>query len=177
MTARLTRTDMEPCAARPPLDPVLLAEAHINPVTGLATDYLNHFNEAIMLLELLSADSGCLEDFLSWRPLSYTEHFAASSFKHRDTAIAAYAAADPAARARLQVLADTMTDVLIETREAFGADPLPPSAGELATKTAAWLKPLVARAGGVINGTDTADSAADGGDGELQAAIDAVMGR
>ena len=31
-----------------------LADANINPVTGLATDYLNHFNEAIMLLEMLS---------------------------------------------------------------------------------------------------------------------------
>jgi hypothetical protein len=26
---------------------------NINPVTGLSTDYLNHFTEAIMLLELL----------------------------------------------------------------------------------------------------------------------------
>ena len=29
---------------------------NINPVTGLSTDYLNHFTEAIMLLELLPAD-------------------------------------------------------------------------------------------------------------------------
>ena len=27
---------------------------NINPATGLATDYLNHFNEAIMLLDMLS---------------------------------------------------------------------------------------------------------------------------
>jgi hypothetical protein len=48
---------------------------------------------------------------------------------------------------------------------------------DLATKTVAWLKPLVARAGAVINGTYPADSAADAGDGEPQAAIDAVMER
>jgi hypothetical protein len=33
------------------LSPERLAKANISPVTGLATDYLNHFNEAIMLLD------------------------------------------------------------------------------------------------------------------------------
>jgi len=75
--------------------PLRLADANINPATGLATDYLNHFNEAIMLLEMLSACPECLEDFLGWRPKSYREHFTASGFKARDLAIAAYDAADP----------------------------------------------------------------------------------
>ncbi len=69
---------------------------NINPVTGLATDYLNHFNEAIMLLEMLPMAPDCKADFLAWRPMSYAEHFAASHFKHRDLAIAAYEVADPA---------------------------------------------------------------------------------
>ncbi len=177
MTTRRIRTSTEPRKAQPPFDPVLLAEAHINPLTGLATDYLNHFNEAIMLLELLSVDPDCLQDFLSWRPMSYTEHFAVSIFKHHDIAIAAYATADPGARARLEALGNTMTDTLVATREALGANPPPPAADDLATRTAACLKPLVARAGAIINGTDAADSPADSGDGEPQAAIDAVMGR
>jgi hypothetical protein len=179
MTTRASRTATatEPREAQPPLDPVRLAEAHINPLTGLATDYLNHFNEAIMLLELSSVDPDCLEDFLSWRPMSYTEHFAASSFKHRDIAIAAYAAADPVARTRLDLLADSMTDALMATRAALQVNPPPASSSDLAAKTAAALKPLVARAGAIINGTDPADGAADNREGEPQAAIDAVMGR
>ena len=32
-----------------------LQAANINPRTGLATDYLNHFNEAVMLLEMIPA--------------------------------------------------------------------------------------------------------------------------
>src|SRR5471030_1580929 len=75
-----------------------LADANINPVTGLATDYLNHFNEAVMLLEMLSGCPECLDDFLGWRPMSYREHFVASRFKGRDKAIAAYDAADPSLR-------------------------------------------------------------------------------
>ena len=89
-----------------------LADANINPATGLATDYLNHFNEAIMLLEMLASCPDCLDDFLGWRPLSYREHFVASRFRGRELAIAAYDAADPNMRSCFDTLAGTMTAVL-----------------------------------------------------------------
>src|SRR6266702_6675154 len=76
-----------------------LKAANINPHTGLATDYLNHFNEAIMLLEMVPDMPACVEDFLTWRPLSCAEHFWASNFKARDLAIEAYETADPKIRA------------------------------------------------------------------------------
>src|SRR5919107_4817280 len=76
-----------------------LRAANINPRTGLATDYLNHFNEAIMLLEMVPDMPECAEDFLTWTPLSYAEHFWASNFKARDLAIEAYECADPKVRA------------------------------------------------------------------------------
>ena len=75
-----------------------LRAANINPRTGLATDYLNHFNEAIMLLEMIPDVPDCAGDFLGWQPLSYREHFAASNFRARELAIAAYDSADPAIR-------------------------------------------------------------------------------
>jgi hypothetical protein len=135
-----------------PVDAPRLAHANINPATGLATDYLNHFNEAIMLLEMLSSCPDCLNDFLGWRPVSYREHFLASRFKGRDMAIAAYDAADPNVRSCLDTLAGTMTAVLEATRAAMRADMPPEAAAALADRAAAWLKPLVARAGAVING-------------------------
>src|SRR3954465_12734718 len=82
-----------------PARAVRLRAANINPRTGLATDYLNHFNEAIMLLERIPDMPGCGEDFLSWHPLSYREHFMASNFKARDLAIEAYDSADTVIRA------------------------------------------------------------------------------
>lgn len=135
-----------------------LAEANINPVTGLASDYLNHFNEAIMLLEMLSSCPDCRDDFLGWRPQTYREHFAASGLKARDLAIAAYEDADPGVRDSLDALAGTMTAMLEATRAAMGGDMPPEAAGALADRAANWLKPLVARAGAVINGE--ADAAA-----------------
>ncbi len=103
-----------------------LAGANINPVTGLATDYLNHFNEAIMLLEMLSDCPECRDEFLAWRPMNYREHFMASRFKGRDMAIAAYDAANPALRDCLNTLADTMIAVLQATGAAMKTDMPPP---------------------------------------------------
>jgi hypothetical protein len=131
---------------------IRLADANINPVTGLATDYLNHFNEAIMLLEMLSSCPDCTADFLDWQPKSYREHFIASRFKDRHMAVAAYDAADPTVRNCLDTLAGTMTAVLEATRSAMRSELPPQTAQQLAAHTVASLKPLVARAGAVING-------------------------
>jgi len=87
----------------------LLKAANINPRTGLATDYLNHFNEAIMLLEMIPDMPECAEDFLEWHPLSYAEHFTASNFKARDLAISAYDTADPKIRTAFDNVTSAMT--------------------------------------------------------------------
>ena len=86
---------------RPAIDPARLAAANINPKTGLATDYLNHFNEAIMLLDLLPQMPECIVELIGWEPLTYEEHFHASNFKDRDLAVAAYEVAEPIAPGRL----------------------------------------------------------------------------
>ena len=45
---------------------------NINESTLLASDYLNHFHELVMLLEAIQSDpAGFSEDLLSWRPLTY----------------------------------------------------------------------------------------------------------
>jgi hypothetical protein len=158
----------------PAMDPARLNAANINPKTGLATDYLNHFNEAIMLLDLLPHTPECIVELIGWEPLSYQEHFAASHFKDKDLAIAAYEAAEPAARGRLDELADTMNALLVATCEAFQRRSSLEAANALAAETAARLKPLVARAGAVINGYDVAHSE-DITTGEQQATVDALF--
>jgi len=132
-------------------DSAQLVDANIHPTTKLATDYLNHFNEAIMLLDMLSSCPDCLDDFLCWQPKSYREHFTQSRFATRELALAAYEAADPQARECLDALADSMTALLEEARSAFAAG-MP--VGALAEQTAGALKVLVVRAGAVINGED-----------------------
>jgi hypothetical protein len=131
-------------------------DANVNPLTGLATDYLNHFIEAVMLLELMSSCPDCRNDFLSWQPMSYREHFAASRFRTRDLAIAAYETADPHVRGCLDALAGTMTAMLEATRTALVSEMPADAAAVLAGRVVASLKPLIARAGAVINGEGSA---------------------
>src|ERR1700687_3132941 len=92
--------------------PARLRAANINPRTGLATDYLNHFNEAIMLLEMILDIPDCAVDFLAWHPLSYAEHFTLANCQARDLAIAAYELADPSTRAEFDNITSTMTSIL-----------------------------------------------------------------
>jgi len=74
---------------------------NINESTLLASDYLNHFHELVMLLEALSSEpQNFSEDLLSWRRLTYEEHFTESGFRDKDLAIAAYRRAPPKIRAR-----------------------------------------------------------------------------
>src|SRR5262250_2711831 len=119
MTAQTISLFADENASRPAIDPARLAAANINPKTGLATDYLNHFNEAIMLLDLLPQMPECIVELIGWEPLSYEEHFQGSNFKDKELAITAYEAADVAARARLDELADTMNALLVATCETF----------------------------------------------------------
>src|ERR1700757_2245344 len=134
-----------------------LRAANINPRTGLATDYLNHFNEAIMLLEMIPDLPECAEDFLAWCPLSYCEHFMASNFKARDLAISAYESADPDIRAEFEQLTDTRTEILTAVGAAMREASQDKTRGKLAEQAIGWLKPLVSAAGGVINGGSEAD--------------------
>ena len=131
--------------------------ANINPRTRLATDYLNHFNEAIMLLEMIPDLPECAEDFLTWCPLSYCEHFMASNFKARDLAISAYESADPDIRAEFEQITDTMTSILTAVGTAMREANQDKTRAKLAQQAIGWLKPLVSAAGGVINGGSEAD--------------------
>ena len=134
-----------------------LRAANINPRTGLATDYLNHFNEAVMLLEMIPDMPECAEDFLTWQPLSYAEHFTASNFKARDLAIEAYNAADTRIRGQFDGITGAMTSILNAVGSAMREAQQDKTRARLAEQATGWVKPLVMQAGGIINGVGEAD--------------------
>lgn len=72
------------------LDKEMLAKANIMPRTGFATDYLNVFNEAVMLFGLLPDMHEMIEELVVWDALSYEEHFRRSNFHAKELAIAVY---------------------------------------------------------------------------------------
>jgi hypothetical protein len=145
----------------------------LNPKTGLSTDYLNHFTEAIMILEMVGAQPECADDLRAWRPKTYCEHFATSSFRNRAALIAAYATADPAAVAALERSSETLNTALARTRDVVIAHLGTSTAGSLPKHALSRLRPLVARVAAAINGTTA--SPADRQD--RQAEIDAMFAR
>jgi hypothetical protein len=134
-----------------------LRAANINPRTGLATDYLNHFNEAVMLLEMIPDMPECADDFLSWKPLSYAEHFTASNFKARDLAIEAYDTSDIRIRTQFDGVTGAMTSILTAVGAAMREAAQDTTRARLAEQATIWVKPLVMQAGGIINGDGEAD--------------------
>jgi hypothetical protein len=142
---------------------------NINPVTGLSTDYLNHFTEVLMALEMVADVPECLDDVRAWQPKTYAEHFAQSRFTHRDTVIRRYQAADPNLRKQVDEVSDALNRLLAEARDAVLRNPK--SAGP-ATRPAA-AQPLIAELAGLMNGTSD-----DSGDQlDSQAAIDAMFSK
>ncbi|MEQ1890406.1 MAG: hypothetical protein ABL951_14695 [Alphaproteobacteria bacterium] len=127
---------------------------NINARTLLATDYLNHFNEIIMLVEMISDMPECIEDVAAWSPKNYQDHFRESSFAHRDLAVAAYDYVPALYRVPFERLISEL-NILILKVVATVLDEQPAD-NKSETGAAALLGPelrmLIEKAGGVING-------------------------
>lgn len=142
--------------AHPQIDAARLTDANINPGTYLATDFLNHFNEMLMLIEMLPSMPECAEDIFAWRPMSYCDYFQQSTFKEKDLAVSVYEHVDAALKARFESLIAKIDEKIFGLIEAIskleGAitpDALEPIAFSASTE----VRPLIDHASALINGT------------------------
>ncbi|MDP2803462.1 MAG: hypothetical protein Q8O26_16445 [Phreatobacter sp.] len=156
------------------LTPERLRAANIHPDTRLATDYLNHFNEVIMLLELVPTMPDCVDDVLAWQPASYQQHFIRSHYRDKDLVLQAFAEAPVGSRRRFLALVAEMDTVMLDTIAQLSSHAGTPMAGYIAEEASDRLKHLAARTSGVMNAVIEDDE----GDGaSAQDAIDALMTR
>ena len=115
-----------------PLNKQDLVAANVNPATGLATDYLNLFNEAIMLFEMGLDMPDMVEELAEWKKRGYVEHFENSGFELKDVVVSAYLYASPKVRhdfdactERALTVFDSSIDILLSSNledEAARAD-------------------------------------------------------
>lgn len=148
----------------------LVKGTNINEITLLATDYLNHFNEIIMLIDMISDMPECIEDVAAWEPKSYQDHFRDSSFSDKDLAVAAYEHVPAQFRQPFERLINHLNALVRQVASRL----MEASAAENREEIAATalfgpeLRLLVEKAGAIING-----------EGEMewrdQADIDAVL--
>jgi hypothetical protein len=143
--------------------------SNVNEKTLLATDYLNHINEIVMLFDLVPDAPECLEDCKTWQPLTYQDHFRASHIADRDLAIEAYDFAPPAYKEPFDQLVAEMNRLVALSIEkldfalAEGSEEVTRLIAERASRN---LQDLIGQASAVINGTDHTVN---------QAQIDALM--
>lgn len=130
-------------------DPELLKAANINPVTGLATDYLNHYNEIAMMIATLHDMPEMRESVLEWRPVGYATHFQITGFRDRELAVAAYESVTADVKARFYEARRQVELVILEVQDLMVA--APEASAQLAVR-APEIFAAIARLGGVING-------------------------
>lgn len=88
---------------------------NIDPNSFLATDYLNHFNEAFMLLGMAADMPDMLDELADWQPQDYEAHFNQTGFPHKALAIKAYRLAPQRIRARFDATTARLSKLMQET--------------------------------------------------------------
>jgi hypothetical protein len=154
---------------------------NINEATLIASDYLNHFHELVMLLEAIGAEpKEFADDLLSWRPLTYEEHFSDSGFRDKNLAIAAYRRAPPRIRARFdeavaRLHGEALTIVGDVAAELGNGNA---RLGKTFEQAAQRLRVLIDEANAIANGVALPERTDSDNAGEVggQAAIDALFG-
>lgn len=143
---------------------------------GLSNDYLNHFSEVLMLIELAASDADAAADLAAWRPVDYPSYFAASQLRRAPAALAAWAALAPERREAFEAQVRAMDRLAATAIRALRPPCAPQEAADVAALTGPALRGLIARAGAFLNSDgavlpDEADMEA------AQTAIDRLLER
>lgn len=129
---------------------------NISEQTLLATDYLNHFNEIVMTLEMVADMPELLEEAKAWKPKTYQDHFRDSSFRDKELAIEAYKYVPPKYRGPFEKTIVQMSRLVSATIMRMDKDL---SAGNMellrvtATASSRLLQRLMDHASAIIHGS------------------------
>jgi len=129
---------------------------NINEQTLLATDYLNHFNEIVMTLEMIPDMPELLEEAKEWQPKSYQVHLLASTFSDRELAAEAYNHVPKKFREPFEQTISQIDHLIATTIQRLETDLTQDNMDlvrENATALSRVIQQLMDVAGGIINGS------------------------
>lgn len=95
---------------------------NVNEQTLLATDYLNHFNEVVMTLEMLADMPELLDEAKAWQPKDYKDHFRDSTIADKELAIEAYDHAPPKFKDPFEQNIDKINHLILTSVERLETD-------------------------------------------------------
>ncbi|MSP83035.1 MAG: hypothetical protein EXQ94_08900 [Alphaproteobacteria bacterium] len=134
---------------------LLVRGKNISEESLLATDYLNHFNEVVMLLEMVGAAPEFMDDVRTWKPRSYVEHFQGSVFANKELASFAYEQAPLAYRIPFDDLVRTIDTIILggpARLDAALVEADEVAFEDAASETATQARTLIDQASGIIHG-------------------------
>lgn len=171
--SRQNATTIDTSKVRHPLADMRVAVrgSNINEKTLLATDYLNHFNEAVMLLELVSDMPDMMDEVKSWQPKSYQQHFSDSGLSIGDLAIQAYELAPAQYREPFDKTIEEANDALltgISRIEAALADGNGDVTQGVVSEVVSAVQNCNDRAGAIINANVAPIETANDGDPSME---------
>lgn len=140
----------------------------------LSTDYLNHYGEALMLVEMAAIDLSVIGDLRAWRPKTYRDHFATSGLRCAPGALQAYEGLGRTEMGAFESLCSAMNRLVDTVLLVLNEATTPGDAAMVVEVAVAAFRSLLARATAFINsGGSLASAHFDGR--ELQHAVDRLM--
>ncbi len=142
----------------------------INPDTLLATDYMNHFNEVMMLIEMLPDMPDMLPDCAAWQSKTYAEHFIQIGLDYGPLAAEAYQHVPSSIKVPFELTVAQLNAVIHLTVKRVAASISTNDTEEIRRSVAAGtmaMRKLSEALGGIINGSQQTVDQED---------IDAMMG-
>lgn len=128
---------------------------NINSRSFLATDFLNHYNEAYMLLEMTMDMPEMLEELDDWGILSYVQHFRESNLPQADLAIQCYHLSPPEYRSAFDRVVANLDQIVLDTLDdarSAVADGIPEQLAVTVTIGIRTMRRLLETLNSIING-------------------------
>lgn len=143
---------------------------------ALSNDYLNHYSEVLMLLEMAPYDPEVGAELMHWHPVDYVSYFGSSELRRAAAALAAYEALPAVRRDAFEKLIREMDSLAVMATFALQPPCEVESAAVVVEMTAPALRRLIAQAAAFLNSGGEAIAPDDSSE-EAQAVIDQIIER
>jgi hypothetical protein len=102
------------------------AAALVNPASGIASDYLNHFNEIFLIIENLPILlPEMIDDIIKWKPVGYREYFENSPLPGSAETLRIYDGLDKNFRADFDSMIELLDEIVLTSIEVIFAHRMP----------------------------------------------------
>ena len=102
------------------------AAALVNPASGLANEYLNHFNEILLMIENLPILlPEMIDDIWQWKPVSYSDYFKNSPLPGSAEALRIYDVLDKNFRNDFEAMIELLDRIVLSSVEVIFTHRMP----------------------------------------------------